>query len=92
MATLTQAEKVILRRVTARKAGEAGVPVRWVKACLHDAGQAIENILDSTAFKAQVSDAIDSAASPYGVSFTNTEKRWLVAFIMELKRTRDLLG
>jgi len=68
------------------------VPVRWVKDCLHGVGQGIENILDGASFKTAVSNVIDSAAAPYGVTFTINEKRWLLALVMELKHTRDLLG
>lgn len=92
MATLTDAEKVILRQAVARKAAEAGIPIRWVKACLHDTAQAIEDILSGLSLQNEVSNAIDGASSPYGVTFTAMEKRWITALVMEFKHTRDLLG
>jgi len=92
MAELTEAEKILLRQTVERKSNEAGIPQRWVKACLHDVGQAIENILSSTNLQTAISNAVDTAAAPYGVTFSGTEKRWLAAIVMEIKHTRDLLG
>lgn len=92
MATLTVAEKQLLRNVAECKANEFDIPIRWAKAAINDSGQAVEIILDSAAFKTSVSNAIDAASTPYGVTFTNTEKKWIGALVMELKHARDLLG
>jgi len=89
MATLTEAEKVILRQAAARKAAELGVPVTWVKAQIHDAGQAIEDVLSSSAVQTALNNAIEGAAPGL---FSVAQKKWLVALVMELKHTRDLLG
>ena len=92
MAILTDDEKRIIRNAAERKANQADIPIHWVKAAIGDSAQAVEDILDSVAFKTSVSNAIDAAADVYGITFTNTEKTWLAALVMEVKYTRDILG
>ena len=91
MATLTDAEKVKIRNVIAKKAAKSDVPVSWVKGAINDAAQAVEHILDSVAFQTQVSSDIDTASSSYGVTFTNAEKKWISAIVMDLKYVRDIV-
>lgn len=91
MATLTDAEKVEIRKVIAKKATESDVPVAWVKGAINAAAQAVEDILSSGAFQTQVSDDIDTASAPYSVSFTNVEKKWISAVVMDLKYVRDIV-
>ena len=90
MATLTDTEKTTLRRAAARKAAATGTSVHWIKACIQDAGQAIEDILSGASFQNTVSSAIDAASTPYGVTFTVSEKKWLLALVMKLKYERDI--
>ena len=92
MATLTDEEKVKVRRVVARKAAEVDVPVSWVKSAVNDSAQAVEDILASAAFKTQVSNDIDTASTPYSVAFTNEEKKWIAALVMEVNYVKDVLG
>ncbi len=91
MATLTTDEKVKIRRAVARKAANIGVPVSWVKGAVNDSAQAVEDILASAAFQTQVSDDIDTASTPYGVTFTNSEKKWIAALVMEINYVKDIL-
>lgn len=92
MATLTDEEKVKIRRAAARKAANADIPIAWVKGAINDSAQAVEDILASTAFRTQVSTDIDAASSPYGVTFTVQEKNWIAALVMEVKYSRDIIG
>ena len=92
MATLTADELTKIRRAAAYKAREQSVELRWIKACLHDSAQAVEDILASSALATQISSAIDSASSPYGVTFSAQEKRWVAALVMEVKYSRDIIG
>ena len=91
MATLTDAEKIKLRNAVERKANALGIPQRWVKACLHGTVQAIEDVLDGAAVRTAVSGAIDTAAAPYGVTFTTPEKKFIVALVMQIKYARDIV-
>jgi len=90
MATLTTEERALIRRRIAKKAIEQDVDIAWVKGAVNDAAQAIEDILTSATLQTQVSGAIDAAASPYGVTFTAQEKRWIVALVMSAKCNRDI--
>ena len=92
MATLTTEELVKIRRAAARKAARADVPISWVKGALNDSAQAVENVLSSVALQSQISSSIDAASSPYGITFTAQEKRWIAAMVMEVKFTRDVVG
>ncbi len=89
MTALTSTEQVVFRNASERKANQTGLPVRWVKACLRDVAQAMEDVLDAPSFKTAISNAIDTASAPYSVIFTNAEKQWLFAFVMGLKYDRD---
>lgn len=88
MATLTTEEKVKIRNAAARKANEAGVPIRWVKGALNDAAQAVEDLIVASAIP--ISNAINTASAPYGITFTATEKRWIVALTVLMKHNRDI--
>ena len=89
MAILTDKELVLFRNAAEKKSLEMDVPIRWVKLCLRDVAQAMEDVLDAPAFKTAISNAIDGAATPYSVTFTNAEKQWLFAFVMGLAYDRD---
>lgn len=89
MATLTDVEKLKIRRAAARKAVELGVPVVWVKAEMAGAAQAVEDVLDSAALQTSINSAIEGAAPGL---FSVAQKRWLVALVMEVKYTRDIIG
>lgn len=91
MAVLTDDEKVKIRREIARIAAENSIPVSWVKGAIHDAAQVFEDILASAAFKTQVSDDMDTATSPYGITFTNQQKKWIGAMVMYVNYVRDLV-
>ena len=94
MATLTDDEKNQCRRFMAT--GEA---VTWQKSHVNAAMQIVEDVLSGdhpiTALEigvqqglpAYLSARIDTAASP--VSFTNAQKRRLVAKVLEMKFRRD---
>lgn len=90
MATLTDQEKTKIRQTVARKAAEHDVPIGWVKGAINDAAQAVEDHLVDQA--SAISTEIDTATSPYGITFTNQEKKWIVALVMEMKYTRDIIG
>lgn len=90
MATLTIEEKVAIRNAIARKATESDIPVRWVKACINDAAQAVETLIANSSVA--ISNAIDTATVvPYGVTFTAAEKRWIVALTVLVKHNRDMV-
>ena len=103
MATLTISELRKIRNRAEAKANTTGIPIRWVKAAIHDTVQAIEDAIDGTinitrlevpggageGFNIIVSARIDAAAIPYGLTFTNAEKKWLFAFVVEQKYERD---
>jgi hypothetical protein len=89
MATLTDAEKALIRRRIAKLARENDVPITWIKAAINDAAQAVEDILDSAAFKSQTSTAMDTATQSYGITFTNTEKKWIGAYVMFTRYDKD---
>jgi hypothetical protein len=92
MATLTEDERLAIRKRAAEKAQEFDVPIRWVKAALNDSAQAVEDVLSSVAVQTAVSDDIDTASGAYGVTFTAQEKRWIAALVMATKYTRDIVG
>lgn len=87
MATLTDAEKAQIRNAVARKATQEGVPIHWVKGAINDAAQAVEDLLVSSA--PAISNTIDDASQPYGVTFTADEKKWIVAWAVFMKYQRD---
>lgn len=88
MATLTDAEKVKIRNAIARKAATADIPIRWGKAAINAAAQAVEDLLVSSAVT--ISNAIDAATvGPYGITFTAAEKKWIVAWALSAKFDRD---
>lgn len=89
MATLTTAELVLLRRKAAEKARELDIPIRWVKGAINAAAQAVEDAMDAASFKSQVSSDMDTATSPFGVTFTNAEKKWIGAHVKEIVGLRD---
>lgn len=89
MATLTDEEKVKIRNAAARRANEAGVPIRWVKGALNDSAQAVEDLLANSALA--ISNAINAASEPYGITFTAVEKRWIVALTVLMKHNRDMV-
>lgn len=89
MATLTDKEKVKIRNAAARKASEADVPIRWVKGALNDAAQAVEDLIVASAVP--INNAINTASAPYGITFTATEKKWIVALTVLMKYNRDMV-
>jgi hypothetical protein len=103
MAALTDRQRRLIRNRAERKSQDLGVPVRWVKGAIHDAAQAIVDTLDGTVnltraevppgegigLPAILSARIDTATSAYGVTFTNPEKKWIVAFTLEQLFERD---
>lgn len=88
MAILTDEEKTKIRNAAARKADEIGVPIRWVKGALNDVAQAVEDLLVNNA--TAISNAIDAASEPYGITFTAAEKKWIVALTVLMKHNRDM--
>lgn len=88
MATLVATEQVKIRNAVARKAEQGDIAIRWTKAAIGDAAQAVEDLLVNNA--TAINNAIDAAASPYGVTFTATEKKWLVAVTLLSKYNRDI--
>lgn len=89
MATLTNDEKRKIRNAVERKANENDIPISWVKGAINEAAQAIEDAISDPAFQISVSDDIDTATSAYSITFTNQEKKWLFAFVCDLKFRRD---
>ena len=103
MATLTTEEKNAIVKRAGVKSAAAGVSIRWVKQAIYDSAQAIEDAVSGDinltrtevpagpgiGFNIVVSGRIDTAASPYGITFTNAEKKWLFAYVMEQTYTRD---
>jgi hypothetical protein len=90
MATLTTEEKQKIRRGMERKAYEVGLNIRWIKAAANDAAQAVEDALQAA--KPSISTDIDTATTSYGITFTNAEKRYIGALVMEVLFSRDILG
>ena len=94
MATLSKAEKFKIMRRAELKSNTASIPIRWAKQAIVDAAQAIEDAVDGTVnitrsevpvdpgagFNVIVSGRIDAATTPHGLTFTNSEKKWLFAF------------
>lgn len=62
-------------------------PSGTIKACINAALQAIEDWYETN--KSEGSSDIDTATFPYGVTFTNTEKKWLFRFWMYRKYLRE---
>ena len=89
MATLTTEEKVKIRNDMERKAAQEGIPVQWIKDAVNDAAQAIEDLIINNA--TAISNAIDAASQPHGITFTADEKKWLVAFTVLMKHNRDIV-
>ena len=79
MAVLTSNELTEIRQFCTK------VPVRWSKAQLNSAAQAVENEL--TGLAAGISAAIDAAVLPF--VFTNAEKKLIAAKVFEHKFKRD---
>ena len=74
MAVLTSPQITELRKQAA-----ADVPtVRWDKATINAAFQAIEDVFESGALQTAISNAINTATAPF--VFTAPEKRMLVKF------------
>ena len=90
MATLTTEEKRLIRNLMEKKAIEAGFDHRWIKECMHDTAQAVEDALQS--IKSQVSSDMDTASTAYGVSFTGAEKKKIAALVMQAQYVREWLG
>ncbi len=103
MAILTFDEKRKIRTRVEIKAIALGIPIRWVTTALHAGAQAIEDMLDGTinitrievpggageGFDAIMAARIDAATLPHGLTFTNPEKKWFFAFVIEQKYRRD---
>lgn len=85
MTTLTTPELRGIRNAIERKA----VSVRWTKAAIHDAAQAVEDRLASSA--SVISSDIDAATSSHGLTLTVQEKKLLVAMVLRAKYGRDIL-
>jgi hypothetical protein len=95
MASLTNNEKAQVRRFLAKKSA-----VTWLKAAINAAAQVIQDLEDGT-YVIQQSDIdpggttltqlgstkIDAATAP--VVFTNQQKKWLRAKILELNFIKD---
>ncbi len=100
MAPLTGQDKQEIRNFMEQKAYETGIAVRWIKAAIHDAAQAIEDIEGGT-YKIQCpedkllsivdigSREVDAATAPYGLTLTNQEKKWLRAKVLERRFIKD---
>ena len=86
MAVLSAEERAALRRMVARLAEQKGVPVRWTKANIDAAMQAIENRWELAATKTAISNDIEAAAP--GV-FTVAQKRYLTTFWLLQKAGRE---
>lgn len=88
MATITDQEKAQIRNAVERKAIQEGIAVYWIKAALNDAAQAVEDLLVNNA--AAISNVINNASQPHGVTFTANEKKWIVALTILMKYNRDI--
>lgn len=73
MAVLTDQEKDQLRQIVHRMRIENGLTGKEARACLNDVVQAIEDAFET--WKPSASTAVDNASSPYGVSYTNQDKK-----------------
>ncbi len=89
MATLTTAQKLLIQRYIENKATSSGSSVRWVKAALNAAAQAVENEL--TTIQPIVASAMNVATSPYGLTLNATEKKWLGGLVMYVKYVKDVV-
>lgn len=101
MLTLEEKQKIVKRAY--QKAKTLDIPVRWVKDTLHEIAETIQDAVDGTVkltrievpggagvgFNVLVSDRIDVVATTHGLTFSNAEKKWLFAFVMELTFERD---
>ena len=90
MATLTAIQKQQVRNWMEQKALLSNVPVTWVKAAVDAAAQAVEDLLVSNA--TAISNAINAASTPHGVTFTVTQKRMLVALVFQARFLADRDG
>jgi hypothetical protein len=86
---LTPDERTQLRHFMERKAVNLAIPVSWVKSAVHDAAQAVADVLESAAFKTAISSAIDAATVPHNVTFTAVQKKALAAKVFEITFIRD---
>lgn len=82
MAVLTDDETTVIRQSLAQ-----GETPNWTKAQINAAAQAVEDILVGATLQTAISNAINTATSP--VVLTATQKRRLVAFVLERKYRRD---
>jgi len=99
MAALSESEKAKIRNFIEEKATSASVPISWVKGAINAAAQAIQDLEDGTKtiVKADVpasllaigSADIDAATSPFGITFTGQQKKWLRAKVLELRFLKD---
>jgi hypothetical protein len=87
MATLTDEEKRQIRNYMERYAAANNVPVAVVKAAVNDSAQAFEDWL--VANQAGAAVAVQAAAAPHGVTWTNPELKQLGAIVFNLKYSRD---
>ena len=76
MTTLLDSEHDELRAKISRYRNSVKVAGRENRDCLKDALQAVEDTFEG--IRATISNAIDTATSPYGVTYTATEKKMLV--------------
>ncbi len=90
MAALTDREKRLVRNFMEKKANEMGVPVRWIKDCMNNTAQAVEDALE--AIKPSVAADMNAASSPYGVTFNAAEKKKIAAIVMDVKYVREQEG
>jgi len=87
MAVLTTQELRRVRNHLEKK--QNGAAITWSKSAINAASQAVEDLLDAPSTKAAISGAIDTALTPYGVTLTNAQKKWLVAKVFESKFIKD---
>ncbi len=87
MAILTETEKIMVMRFMEKLATQSGQPVDYIKDVIRDAAQAVEDLIDSST--GAISNTINTATSPHGITLTANQKRWLVAKVLELKFKRD---
>lgn len=87
MATLTTEERRQIRNYMERYANANNIPIAWVKAAVNDSAQAFEDWL--VANQASASAAVQAAASPHGITWTNAQLKQLGAKVFDLKYGRD---
>lgn len=99
---LTAKQLFNLQREAESKSYATNSAIRWTKAALNAAVQAISDTLDGdvllqrsevspsgTGLPLIVSARIDAATSPFGLTLTNAEKKWLAAFVYYEIYVRD---